>query len=1644
MKPQTHIFRTLATAVSLIPVALLACFRSLVIVLVALGLSQFAHSAITMQSYWQLGEGAAIGTDSSNVNDGTINNFSNTTGTTILTSTPSGAAGSTAYAHTNGVNYQGLWMFGAGSTAQTVPADNWGVQFNVRVTTAPAAGTYKAVFGMAEGVSGGLVIEANNIGGTVYFDVNKQATANYIIPRNATVTVTNNTWYNLALVKSGGTTTFYVNGTFAGSNAGAINTSGLLAFGFEQNIGTHQLSGDFDEARFFTFAQGAFTTADLSMTKRTVTYDGSGYTGGSAPVDSGSYFPGTSVTVLGAGSLTRTGYVFTGWNTQAGGGGTSYSPAATFNIGDANTTLYAQWAAATATISAPATFPGVISTTYGTASSSTNIAVSGVNLVADITATAPDNLEVSTDNTTFGTTATFTQSGGSASGTLYVRLKHNAPVSASPYDSQSVILSSSGATPVTVATAASGNTVTAKVLTVPGATAQNKMQDGTTTGTVIGTLQTPEAFGSGNSSDGIPYIGDTLTVSAPGTFSNSAVGGPYPVTAGSFTLGGSLAGNYSLTQPTGLTLSASILNVGTWTQLAGGTWNSGANWLDGVIGIGTDNTADFGTLTLTANTAVTLDSSPTIGGLVFGDVGNTYNWTVNAGSPAGTLTLASATTPVVSVNSQATTLAAAWSSTNGLSKTGAGTLVLAANSIGAANLTANNGILKLAVSGLAYNNTGGVGQGGTLTVNSGATLQIDGAYNIGYQQAVNINGGTLDLSNNSTGDGANYTLKLNFTGGGSIISTTGSSLRWGELADATITVNGATPATISSILRMIPGNSRTGTINVVDAAGSLDFTGSIIDYPGIPGGVPLIKAGAGTLILAGSNSYTSTTTVNGGTLLVNGGTGISAVTVNSGATLAGSGTIGGAVNVQSGGTVAPGGNSIATLKVNNTLSLQSGSTTTMQIDKTGGVLTNDQLYVRTVNHDGALTVTATGEDLATGDSFMLFDATSRGGAFTAYTLPALTPGLSWDLSGLATNGNIMVVDTLPTPVFSPLAGGYIGEQNVTITCNEPETTIYYTFTTDGSAPPNPTTSSNSGTAGSSTASVNLPVDSIKSIKVIAVKAGSANSPVAQADYGTVVTPVWTYDGPGNWSDPLNWFRGAVAQGAGVQADLATLTLTSPGAVLLDGSRTIGSLNFGDGGDAFGWSLAAAGGSTLTLDNGASAPVISVANQAVSISAPLTGSQGLVKNGPSTLVLSGNNSYGGTTVQNGILIAGGSNALPTGQPIAISAGSALNVNSTGTQYNWYKFVSSTSIGAGGQLTLAGSATEIHNLTLAGGTLAGSTPDGNYGSWGFNTPTTVEPIVVTGGVTSTISASRFDSAWENPLTFQVDAGSTLDVTGIIGGNPGHGPFGVIKTGSGSAVLSATNAYTGTTTVNGGTLTLAASDVLANTTDVSIGAATLAAAAAISDTVGTLDPTATATINLGAGAALAFADSSVIDWTGGTLNIVGAFVSGSSLRFGISNAGLTPTQLGQISAAGIASFALDANGYLIDAAASSYSSWATTNGVPGQAANLDHDNDGVANGVEYFLGGPTGNTTGFTALPGVTNTGGNLSVTWTMAAGFTGTYGTDFVVESSETLTGTWVSEPISPAPGATVTITGKDVKYTFLVGTRKFARLKVIVP
>ena len=91
---------------------------------------------------------------------------------------------------------------------------------------------------------------------------------------------------------------------------------------------------------------------EVSFTTRfTVTYDGNGNTGGTAPADALSYTQGQTVTVLGnSGNLVLPGYDLTSWNTLANGSGTSY-PAPfgqTFIMGSANVTLYAQWVLAPA------------------------------------------------------------------------------------------------------------------------------------------------------------------------------------------------------------------------------------------------------------------------------------------------------------------------------------------------------------------------------------------------------------------------------------------------------------------------------------------------------------------------------------------------------------------------------------------------------------------------------------------------------------------------------------------------------------------------------------------------------------------------------------------------------------------------------------------------------------------------------------------------------------------------------------------------------------------------------------------------------------------------------------------------------------------------------------------------------------------------------------------------------------------------------------------------------------------------------------------------------------------------------------------------------------------------------------------------
>lgn len=88
----------------------------------------------------------------------------------------------------------------------------------------------------------------------------------------------------------------------------------------------------------------------------------------------------------------------------------------------------------------------------GEASVAQSVSVTGYNLTANMTATAPTNFLVSSDNSTYGPSATFTQASGTASGTLYI--KANPPAGSTDPISGNVTLASTGATTRTLAVSA--------------------------------------------------------------------------------------------------------------------------------------------------------------------------------------------------------------------------------------------------------------------------------------------------------------------------------------------------------------------------------------------------------------------------------------------------------------------------------------------------------------------------------------------------------------------------------------------------------------------------------------------------------------------------------------------------------------------------------------------------------------------------------------------------------------------------------------------------------------------------------------------------------------------------------------------------------------------------------------------------------------------------------------------------------------------------------------------------------------------------------------------------------------------------------------------------------------------------------------
>lgn len=251
-----------------------------------------------------------------------------------------------------------------------------------------------------------------------------------------------------------------------------------------------------------------------------------------------------------------------------------------------------------------------------------------------------------------------------------------------------------------------------------------------------------------------------------------------------------------------------------------------------------------------------------------------------------------------------------------------------------------------------YDFLGGFSGSGILDKLGGGTLTFMGDY--AFQGITNIMGGAVRIGG-AIDPGTQFDL-----GAGGTLDITGR--------DQTIAgLEGEEGSTV-----VIGGSELT-----VNQAGNSAFGGNIT------GDGSLVKDGDGTLNLTGNSSYTGPTSVNGGTLAVNGSI-VSPVTVNTGGTLGGNGSVG-STTVGGGGTIAPG-NSIGRLTVNGDLAFAAGAIYEVEVNAAGAADRIDATGAVTIANSARVAVLAeNGNYNPRTDYVILTGATGVSGTFGSVT-----------------------------------------------------------------------------------------------------------------------------------------------------------------------------------------------------------------------------------------------------------------------------------------------------------------------------------------------------------------------------------------------------------------------------------------------------------------------------------------------------------------------------------------------------------------------------------------------------------------------------------------------------------------------------------
>lgn len=307
-----------------------------------------------------------------------------------------------------------------------------------------------------------------------------------------------------------------------------------------------------------------------------------------------------------------------------------------------------------------------------------------------------------------------------------------------------------------------------------------------------------------------------------------------------------------------------------------------------------------------------------------------------------------------------------------------------------------------------------------------------------------------------------------------------------------------------------------------------------------------------------------------------------------------------------------------------------------------------------------------------------------------------------------------------------------------------------------------------------------------------------------------VDGTWNVDANGLWSLDTNWLSNIIADGSTFSANF-TNNITADRTVSLDSDRTLTNLVFGDSDTATAgsWILNNNGTSTNNLILAGTTPTITVnalgTGKTATISAIIEGTAGLTKAGTGTLILSGVNTYSGTTIVNsGELRWGVSNALGSSD-LTVNSGGTVNMqgfNDTVGTITLNRGTINISYSAGPPATTS-LKTGTGGFITTGGTVNSWPGIGLGGNFVYNTDSGNE-------TTATIASVDFNGG---NRTFTIaDGVQAIDVnitTSLYSQTAGN--FNFIKAGAGTMQISSGGANvnynlgSGTTSIQDGVLLL-----------------------------------------------------------------------------------------------------------------------------------------------------------------------------------------------------------------------------------------------